>query len=121
MSAIREQIADVVAPLASALKAAGFRKNGLNFRREVSPGVIRLVDVQCSQWNRGNEGSFTINLGVYHRALAELHDTSPVVDVPLVKHCVVRERIGKLMPEAEDHWWTANKATDLAELGIDVA
>jgi Domain of unknown function (DUF4304) len=111
----------VVAAFAPALKAAGYRKQGARFREDVSPTVTRLVNIQSSQWNMGREGQFTINLGVYHRDLAELHDAFPVVESPLVQHCRIQQRLGFLMPVGEDLWWTFDDKTDLVALGSEVA
>jgi hypothetical protein len=111
----------VVGTFAPTLKTAGYRKQGARFRKEVSPTVVCLVNIQSSQWNMGSEGSFTVNLGVYHRDLAALHDAFPVVDSPLVHHCMVQQRLGMLMPGGLDTWWTVNDKTDLEALGTKVA
>ena len=83
--------------------------------------MIRLVNIQSSQWNIGSDGEFTLNLGVYHRDLAELHDAMPVVESPLVQQCIVQQRIGFLMPVGRDFWWSNNPKTDLTGLGEAVA
>jgi hypothetical protein len=122
MSAIREKIVEAVTSgFAPVLKAAGYRKKGFNYHQEVSPTVVRLVNVQCSQWNDEFEGRFTVNLGVYHRDLAALHDALPVVASPLVKDCVVQERLGFLLPAHRDHWWSVDSRTDRTALGERVA
>src|SRR5262245_66669560 len=87
MSATNDMMKDVVLAFAPALKSAGYRKQGARFRHDASPSVVRLVNIQSSQWNVGSEGEFTVNLGVYHRDLATLHDAMPVVEAPLVQHC----------------------------------
>lgn len=121
MSATHDMMKAVVAAFAPVLKATGYRKQGARFREEVSPTVVRLVNIQSSQWNMGTEGQFTVNLGVYHRDLAALHDACPVVELPLVQHCVVQQRLGFLMPVGKDFWWSINSKTDLAALGSEVA
>jgi Domain of unknown function (DUF4304) len=121
MSATPEMMKVVVAAFAPALKAAGYRKQAARFREDVSPTVIRLVNIQSSAWNMGSEGQFTVNLGVYHRGLAELHDACPVVESPLVQHCDVQQRLGCLMPVGRDYWWSIDSKTDLVALGSKVA
>ena len=121
MSATQDMMKVVVATFAPALKAAGYRKQGARFRADISPTVVRLVNVQSSQWNMDGEGQFTVNLGVYHRDLAALHDACPAVESPLVQHCVVQERLGCLMPVGQDYWWPIDDKTDLAALGFEVA
>jgi hypothetical protein len=122
MSAIRDKIAEAInSGFAPVLKAGGYRKKGFNFERVASPTVVRLVNVQCSQWNDATEGKFTVNLGVYHRDVAALHDALPVVESPLAKDCIVQERLGFLMPGHKDQWWRVDKRTDLTALGAKVA
>jgi len=111
----------VVAAFAPTLKSAGYRKQGARFRQEVSATVIQLVNIESSRWNVGSEGEFTVNLGVYHRDLAALHDALPVVESPLVHDCIVQQRIGFVMPVGRDFWWSINPKTDLVALGAEVA
>jgi hypothetical protein len=120
MSATNHMMKDVVAAFAPALKSAGYRKQAARFRRDASPTVVQLVDIQSSQWNVDSEGQFTVNLGVYHRDLEALHDASPVVESPLVHDCLVQQRIGFLMPVGRDFWWPINPTTDLTGLGEKV-
>jgi hypothetical protein len=117
MSATHDMMKSVVAAFAPTLKSAGYRKQGARFRNETSPTVIRLVNIQSSQWNIGSRGEFTVNMGVYHRDLAALHDAMPVVESPLVQHCIVQQRIGFLMPVGGNFWWSINPKTDLTALG----
>jgi Domain of unknown function (DUF4304) len=121
MSTTQAMLKVVVAAFAPALKAAGYRKQGARFREEVSPTVVRLVNVQSSAWNMGSDGNFTVNLGVYHRDFEALHDACPVVDSPLVQHCSVQQRLGHLMPVRTDYWWSFDSKTDLVALGSEVA
>ncbi len=111
----------VAAGIAPGLKAAGYRKQGFKFHQKASPTVVRLVNLQSSQWNSGSDGRFTVNLGVYHRDLAALHDTIPVFESPLVHQCIVQRRLGFLMPCNRDFWWTINNKANLAALSAGVA
>jgi hypothetical protein len=121
MSATQEMMKVVVAAFAPALKAAGYRKQGARFREEVSPTVVRLVNIQSSDWNMGSEGQFTVNLGVYHRDFEALHDACPAADSPLVRDCKVQQRLGHLMPVGRDYWWSFDSNTDLVALGSEVS
>jgi hypothetical protein len=121
MSATNDMMKVVVAAFAPTLKAAGYRKQGARFREEVSPTVVRLVNIQSSQWNTGSEGKFCVNLGIYHRDLAALHDVCPAVESPLVQDCLVQRRLGWLMTAGEDYWWSINQRTDLVALGSEAA
>jgi hypothetical protein len=119
MSATHDMMKVVVAAFAPTLKVAGYRKRGITFREEVSSTVVRLVNIQSSWWNTGDEGQFSVNLGVYHRDLAALHDGCPAVESPLVRHCIVQERLSLLMGLGKD--WSIDSKTDLVALGCDVA
>lgn len=121
MSATQEMMKLVVDAFSPTLKAAGFRKRAATWREEVSPTVVRLVNIQSSEWNMGNNGRFCVNLGVYHRDLAALHDACPIVEAPLVQHCLVKQRPGFLMPVGKDYWWSINDNSDLAAVGSEVA
>jgi hypothetical protein len=90
--------------LAGALKRAGFKKSARTFRRALD-GAIQVVNVQASQSN-GPAARFTVNLGVYRAEIAALLAPSlPLTTQPKEYQCVVRERIGFLMPKGADHWW----------------
>jgi hypothetical protein len=111
----------VVAAFSPAMKSAGYRKQGARFWNEPSPTVVRLVNLQSSSWNSGCEGTFTVNLGVYHRDVAAFHDGITVKSSPLVQNCIIQTRIGRLMPEPRDVWWSFDSHTDLVALGKEVA
>lgn len=111
-------VRDAIAP---ALKAAGFRKQGRTFRRSAGD-AIHVVSVQGSKWNTGAEGKLTVNLGVYFPAAAALLErSSHVTESPSEADCLVRRRIGLLMPARQDHWWVIDKATNLVSLGGEIA
>jgi hypothetical protein len=117
MSSTANIMKAAIAVFAEALKSEGYQRNGQLFREAVSPTVVKLVEIQKSQWNNASDAKFTINLGVYHRDLAALHDAAPVVASPGVRHCAIQQRIGALMPGRRDVWWSIKHTTDPAELG----
>ncbi len=121
MSTTQDMMKTVVAAFTPTLISAGYHKQATRFHREYSSTVVQLVSIQGSQWNYDGSGTFTVNLGVYHRDLAALHDALPVVDSPFVRHCVVQQRLGLLMPVGLDYWWTIDANTDLTALGLEVA
>jgi hypothetical protein len=121
MSAIANAIDAVIRNgLAQELKAAGFRKTGRTWRSSAGD-PLRVTNLQGSSWNSGDSGRFTINLGVYFAAAANLHGVFPVTDRPTEPDCLVRQRIGPLMPQGLDHWWEVGTTTDLELLGRQVA
>jgi hypothetical protein len=107
--------------LAQELKQNGFRKQGRTFRKSLSEAIL-ITNIQGSKWNRGQAGNFTMNLGVYFPVVAELVwlPLPQAPDRPLEYDCLVRTRIGQLLPTHEDYWWAIDPSIDLHALGSDV-
>jgi hypothetical protein len=105
--------------LAPALKTQGYRKERRTFRRRGAQ-CTRVVNVQGSQWNAEHEGRFTLNLAVYFPAVVPFLDWARATDRPTEADCVVRERIGFVMPVRQDHWWQVTAETDLGALAREV-
>ena len=106
----------IASGLTGLLKQAGFRKSARTFRRS-REGAIQVLNVQGSQGN-GPCARFTINLGVYRADVALLAPFLPVTDQPKEYECVVRARIGALMPCREDRWWDAQEPSSAAKASI---
>jgi hypothetical protein len=91
--------------LATPLKAAGFRRSGRTWRRQVGDAV-QVVHVQASRYNAGAEGEFLLSAGVYFRALAARLALFPPSDAPGESDCHVRTRA---MPPGRN-WWKVRAA-----------
>ena len=116
MSAIAALIYAVLSEsLAPALKAAGYRRSARTWRR-VGPSSVRVVNAQGSAWNDGAEGRFTLNLALYFPALAPLVAWGRTAERPTEPDCQVRQRIGFLLPDGQDHWWRVAPGSDLPAL-----
>jgi hypothetical protein len=121
MSEISREIDEVVRiGLASFMKREGFKKRGRNFFRE-SEDRVDVLNVQSSRWNSGESGSFTINLGVYLPAIADLSEALPVRGLPKEYECTLRERIGSLMPCNRDYWWAIESGSNLEVIASEIA
>jgi hypothetical protein len=122
MTAIGRAIDTVIRDgLAPPLTASGFRRHRRIFRRTIDDAV-HVVEVQGNKWNMGAHGQITLNLGVYFRAVAALDpEEGPPTESPTAGACLLRRRISRLMPVAEDHWWSIDEQTDLRELGDELA
>lgn len=120
MSEIARRIDEVIRTgLAPALKAQGYKKAARTFRRR-EPGHTLVVNVQGSSWNSDDDGSFTLNLGVYFPTVVPFLDWMRAVERPTEPDCVVRQRIGFVMPLGLDHWWSISPDTDLDALAREV-
>jgi hypothetical protein len=106
-----------IAPL---LKQGGFRKSATHYSRKEGE-ALQLVNVQSSQWNTASGGRFTLNLGVHFASVAKLlHGSDPMPANPKEQYCVLRTRVGFLLPAAADHWWTVTPETDVAAVANEL-
>lgn len=120
MSEISKTIDGIIkAELAPLLKRKGFKKKARNFYREHSDR-IELMNIQSSQWNEGQEGKFTVNVGVYFPAISEITDAPPVKGMPKVYDCTIRERIGLITKTRRDTWWEIGPKTDHKVVAADL-
>jgi hypothetical protein len=102
------------------LKPHGFKTRGNGFWRQ-SDGLLHDVGFQASMWGSSNSGRFTINVGVTHPQMYALFLRRPVAKNPSSAHWPITQRIGFLMPEKHDHWWSVDETTDVPKLGEGIA
>jgi hypothetical protein len=100
------------------LRKRGFTKNGSTFHRR-TPESWEILNFQKSQWGSRLETSFTINLGVALDRLTVVRGGDPSRKPP-ENWCHWRSRIGRLLEDQEDHWWTLDLETDLPELTAEI-
>lgn len=119
MSAIGKQVdACIRLSLAPLLKKTGFKKKGRTFLR-TAQDLVHVVNVQASWTNSGDEGRFTVNLGVYFQGVERLLGNH-VETEPRHVHCHIQERIGALLTPSHDHWWTIAPDLGLSEVAKSV-
>jgi len=85
--------------MAEVLRAAGFRKKGTHFARDIAD-VVHLVTLQSSVGSTADAVRVTVNLGVWVPALEG--DA-----IPDIWSAHWRERLGFVMPDKRDVWWDA--------------
>ena len=95
-SAIAKIIEDRVSELLVPLE---FRRQSRLFSRPRND-LLQLVQIQSSQSNSDESSSFTINLGLWVRAL----DPGARPSIPGAHW---RQRLGFVSPEHQDTWWEA--------------
>jgi hypothetical protein len=105
--------------VASLLKGLGYRKHGRRFLLEgdLSTAHIRF---QSSQWNNSERTRFTINLGRYFESIAQKNGEEVVLDSAKQRNMHVGIRIGHLLPQQADHWWTIGNDDDVPEVAAEV-
>lgn len=94
------------------LRPLGFRKRGLFFERRLTD-VVQFVSLQASTISTALSLKLTVNVGVL---IPELLETWEKADV---WSCQWNQRLGFLMPNPEDRWWTiesSSEAGDVAEV-----
>ena len=87
--------------IAEPLAAAGFKRSGRTWRRALDSGLVHVVNVQWSPRDRGVEGTFSLNGGVYSRELAESIALYQPTSSPKEYDCQVRLRPG---PHRRANW-----------------
>lgn len=78
-------------------------------------GNYGLLDFQKSQRSTADEVLFTINIGICSMKLLKFFhpDFTDLKFKPRIVDCHWRERIGFLLPEKDDKWWSIPKDIDL--------
>ena len=108
----------VASTMTPELKAHDYRKSAFTWRKSVGD-VVKVVNVQLSQFNQLHESQFTINLGIYHEQFhKERGLPQPRRDIKEYD-CDVRTRIGRLIGNT-DYWWVVafNKDNDKVRDGV---
>ncbi|HEY2121935.1 MAG TPA: DUF4304 domain-containing protein [Candidatus Acidoferrum sp.] len=122
MSEIAKQIKAIAdLGLAPLLKQAGFRKRGTHYAR-VKGEALQLINVQSSQWNMSSQGRFTLNIGVHFSSVAKMlmgADRMPAV--PKHYYCLRRKRVGQLLPDKADRWWTVAPQTNASDVAAELS
>jgi hypothetical protein len=114
MATTRKSFDLIVGAVATLLKPLGYRRRGATFLKE-NPEVVGMINIQRSTKSTSERILFTINVGV---CLIDLHNLlgSPGTTPSSETECQVRARIGSLMPEQRDHWWSLEGDGDAATI-----
>lgn len=87
------------------LKAAGFRKTGLNFHRRRGE-TVQVVNVQVSHGSTAMAKTFYVNVGIAFDAICRLAG-HPVLERPKEYECTIRgmrDRLEELVPGLPPEW-----------------
>jgi hypothetical protein len=107
--------------LGPCLTNAGFQRQGADFSRKCGE-ALHVVDFQLDKWNSKELGKFTLNIGAHFTNVAALlFGTDPMPVNPKESHCLLRARVGLLMPEHRDHWWSVTSETDGDSMSQELA
>ena len=105
-SAAEALLTDLIArAVTPPLKAAGFRKDGMNYRRRRGE-TVQVVNLQVSHGSTAAGKTFYINVGIAFDAICRLAG-SPVLERPKEYECDdrgTRDRLEALLPGLPDSW-----------------
>jgi Domain of unknown function (DUF4304) len=110
-----EAMAATVRHVAPVTRGHGFRKRRHSFNRAALDGIVHHLSFQMGAFDppgtveipglRPNlYGKFTVNLGIYVTAMARMG--TPKSDWINDYNCQLRKRLGELLPEQADVWWS---------------
>src|SRR5271168_414765 len=113
MTDTNQKIRTIVARgLAASLEQAGFHRHGDDFSRKYGE-ALRIVNFQRNKWNTKECGKFTLNIGAHFPSIATLlFGKDPMPTNPKESRCLLRVRVGLLMPGERDHWWDVTSKTN---------
>ncbi len=80
--------------------------------------IWRLINFQKSTKSTRHEVLFTINLGISSQLLYNFYNET--IKRPKIEDCHFRERIGFLLPQHKDKWWTINANSNLVDLNEEI-
>jgi hypothetical protein len=104
--------------LRPALAPSGFRRRSQNYICE-SPECWAVINFQKSQWSTVNEKRFTINLAIAAKRILAYQDLS--TDAPPRSFaCHWETRIGSLLPDNRDKWWTLSDESSYGAVESEV-
>lgn len=119
-SITQEAIKEASRETAKRLAAAGFKRKGFHLHRRAGE-LFHAIQFQASRWGSAAEGKFTVNLIVTSPDLYEAWIGPPFPVNPASALFPIQMRIGSLMPQRTDYWWTVGSDTDISSLAIEVA
>lgn len=95
------------------LREAKYQRVGTNCYRSVSPNIMHIINFQKSISSDAHKVLFTVNLGVYRKGVHTLlMPEYPEPRRPSIIHCMITERLGRLMPAGLDQWWEVTDTSD---------
>ena len=102
------------------LRAKGFRRKGRTFHKWVGDNC-QVINFQGSVSSDRLHHRFTINVSVFYGKLYRtLTGTDFIPEFPQESECQWRQRMGNLLPEHRDKWWTITLDDPTDVLGAEL-
>src|SRR5690349_11983519 len=100
------------------LRPLGFKKSGTNFTRDYGE-VYAMLNLQRSSASTSDMAIVTVNYGVYLKAV-DTFLQRPSKKVASVYDAHWKRRIGRVLPQVDDKWWTLESEQDAGEAGGEI-
>lgn len=111
---------ELVNRVADFLQQRGFGRRGAIFFR-VRAGNWALIELQKSQKTSADAVVFTVNVGVVSERLARFFSIPLKPNqLPESSEWHWRRRLGFLLPEGQDKWWTLRPSTRVEEVSHEM-
>lgn len=105
------------------LQEKGFRKRGYNFFKK-NGEIGYCVNIQNDKCNNNDQVKFTLNAGIFTDDFwlehLDFKHTGVIPTFPRECDCAIRKRVGELLPEYEDKWYSITNKTDVDKLWDDL-
>jgi hypothetical protein len=101
------------------MAASGFRRRSQNFLCE-TPECWGAINFQKSRYSPVDEKSFTINLAIASKRILEYQGKSTSAPPPSYACHWAEIRIGTLMHDHKDKWWTLSNEASYASVESEV-
>lgn len=119
---VKEKQAYVFDEIKYFLQEKGFRKRGYNFFKK-NGEIGYCVNIQNDKCNN-NQVRFTLNVGIFTDNFwlehLDFKHSGVIPTFPKDYDCAIKKRIGELLPERKDRWYSITNKTDIDELWNDL-
>jgi hypothetical protein len=112
---VQDKFKELLKALAPFLKGYGYSRRGQNFRTQRGDNW-GILFFQKGKWNTKTELEFTVNLGVFSKAIDRFFLDWGKDAPPEWGYDHWRTRIGFVLPGRQDKWWVIDEETDLPDL-----
>ncbi len=114
---MKDMLKELTGKIDETLKPFGYRKKGNTFYCRQN-GNLAIINLQKSVNSNKEKIVFTINIGICSELLKKQNGQSEAI--PDIDECHWRMRIGYLLPEKNDRWWTISNIDDISKISDEI-
>lgn len=115
----KDILSEIVSSMQEPMNLLGFKKNEKQYIFISKEGNWGIVDFQKSSKSSNDAIVFTVNLGVSSKKLLSAYSNHSSKR-PSIWDCQWQIRLGHIMEEKKDIWWTVTKDTDIQKLSLEI-